>query len=591
MSCSLSPIPSSHSLVETAILAASVPSVAHTMFSLPSESWLLALLGGLFLSSVALFWQQLQNNLVTRLIAWGGNFFQTVGYKQRYRRSLLRAYRDFDVKGVPTQLEHGLELVSIFVEPLLVNKPVQRTSTDPTKPPDATQEGPKEIWDYLTTTKEHLVILGAPGSGKTTLLLHVVVVLAEGKHRSADMVLYQLPFVLFLRDYQEDIKHIPTFSLVQAIEKDLSKWGQAPPPGWIERQLKQRGSLVLLDGLDEVADKATRQRVVEWIDRQMTACVSSRFVLTSRPYGYHGNELSNPRILEIQSFKHEQIVRFIQNWYLAREQGKERRLDEHGRRNAQEGAEDLLLRLSRKRALRMLAVNPLLLTMIALVHRSGRTLPEKRVELYKEACEVFLGRREEARGLTLKLDPSQQQWVLEHLAYQLMQQRTVTMAQEQAEELVAKPLMEVQFARPPKEFLRLVHERSSLFLETELGLWGFAHKAFQEYLAAAYIEKRKLVQELVARVSDDWWRETILLYCARNDATPLIKACLLGNPPAIPALILALECWYEAHHLEPEVSAQLNELCKCQGDSEPSATVKLSHLLPFNPSGRWVMFL
>src|SRR5205823_3867508 len=111
----------------------------------------------------------------------------------------------------------------------------------------------------------------------------------------------------FLRDYQGDIKTIPSFSLTMAIEKELSKWGQTPPPGWVERRLTRKGSLILLDGLDEVADKGTRRLMVDWVKRQMAAYDSCRFVITSRRHGYYGNELVNSVVLEVQSFTSEQI--------------------------------------------------------------------------------------------------------------------------------------------------------------------------------------------------------------------------------------------------------------------------------------------
>src|SRR5258706_1160723 len=138
----------------------------------------------------------------------------------------------------------------------------------------------------------------------------------------------------------------------------------------------------------------------------MAAYDSCRFVITSRRHGYYGNELLNTVILEVQSFTSEQITRFIRNWHLVRENIRDGRPDERALhiRRAQEGAEDLIRRLRRKPALRKLAANPLLLTMIVMIHRDLATLPENRVELYKGVCEVFLGRREEARNLTPKLN-------------------------------------------------------------------------------------------------------------------------------------------------------------------------------------------
>src|SRR5437867_3305603 len=79
-------------------------------------------------------------------------------------------------------------------------------------------------------------------------------------------------------------------------------------------------------------------------------------------------------------------------------------------------------RINGSEVLTELAVNPLLLTMIATVHRYRSELPGRRVELYREICDVFLGKRQSARGLESPLDltPGQKQRVLEPLAYRMM---------------------------------------------------------------------------------------------------------------------------------------------------------------------------
>ena len=134
------------------------------------------------------------------------------------------------------------------------------------------------------------------------------------------------------------------------------------------------------------------------------------------------------------------------------------------------------------------------------------------------------------------------------------------MTEKQVVALITDPLLEVDPTLPPEEFLRLVEDRGGLFLEKEQGDYGFAHKAFQEYLTPVYIRRSGRVQELVDRIDEEWWRETILLYCAQNDATPLIEACLAGNPPSVAAYQLALECRSMLHHLRPDVRAKLDAL-------------------------------
>ena len=67
-----------------------------------------------------------------------------------------------------------------------------------------------------------------------------------------------------------------------------------------------------------------------------------------------------------------------------------------------------------------LAVNPLLLTMITLVHKERNSLPGRRVELYSEICEVVLGKRQAAKDLPSDLTPAQKRRVLEPLAWHMM---------------------------------------------------------------------------------------------------------------------------------------------------------------------------
>ena len=51
--------------------------------------------------------------------------------------------------------------------------------------------------------------------------------------------------------------------------------------------------------------------------------------------------------------------------------------------------------------------------------------------------------------------------------------------------------------------------------------------------------------ELTARVGEEFWAETIRLYTAEADATPILEACLQDDPPRLQALVLALEAWVQ----------------------------------------------
>ena len=52
--------------------------------------------------------------------------------------------------------------------------------------------------------------------------------------------------------------------------------------------------------------------------------------------------------------------------------------------------------------IRPLAVNPLLLTVIAIVHWNRKRLPEQRVDLYDECVDVLLGQHKETETCSSK---------------------------------------------------------------------------------------------------------------------------------------------------------------------------------------------
>jgi hypothetical protein len=60
-------------------------------------------------------------------------------------------------------------------------------------------------------------------------------------------------------------------------------------------------------------------------------------------------------------------------------------------------------RLARQQSEALLAVNPLLLTVVALVQPYRAQLPERRTELYEEAIEVLLGQWDETKCNTREL--------------------------------------------------------------------------------------------------------------------------------------------------------------------------------------------
>lgn len=494
------------------------------------------------------------------------NWLRTVfsGFQGKYLRYITYRHRDFDVKGLSTQGVFTLELERIFVELNVSPQAFHRVSTNIIAAPSSELlKGSHALWDYLAVkgySPKKLVIIGAPGSGKTTLLKNVALVLANKNRKSRKKSRNKVPVLLFLREHAETINVSPDISLSELIHNSVGKYRLSPPPLWFEKALKHGRCIVMLDGLDEVAEPTIRKKVVTWADKQILTYPRNHFIVTSRPFGYRESQLNGVLVLEVAPFSIKQVKQFIDNWYLANEIQSHQKDDEGVRLKAGEGADDLFSRLRKAPTLLDLAVNPLLLTMIATVHRYRSSLPGRRVELYKEICDVFLGKRQSARGMELPLTPAQKQSVLQPLAYYMMSEHLQQIDRQSALEALAERLKFVSPQNTGADFLQMIENSSGLLLERESGIYGFAHKTFQEYLASAYILEQNLEKELVSHIEDDWWHECIRLYTAQANATMTIEGCLANTPPSARALTLAIACEDEAREVHPSVRQKLEDV-------------------------------
>ena len=286
----------------------------------------------------------------------------------------------------------------------------------------------------------------------------------------------------------------------------------------------------------------------------IAAYPKNAFILASRPYGYEKNPIAGFVRLEVLPFSNQQVRTFIRHWYLANEIRKSREENVGVRKIAEENADRLIQRVEEKPELASLAVNPLLVTMIATVHHYKAVLPGRRVELYRDIFDVFLQRRRPLSGTSNPLSSHQKMEVLRVLAYEMMKHELRTISAKDASKIIEKDLMSVGSSLMGREYLKDIEDQSGLLLDAGENQFTFAHLTYQEFLTASYIfdNRSELESVLIQNIDSGWWDEATRLYAALTDATNVIKACL-DKYPDVHAYSLALDCLRDALKVDPNL--------------------------------------
>jgi hypothetical protein len=508
-------------------------------------------------------------------------YWQLAGTDDKYLKCQGYSCRDYEVEGqflqsfIPrlSEVFVPLELSDLFIQNSQGDRLPMFPGFQGTKgvSQPLNQSSGFSIWELLKNSTKipayrHLVILAWGGYGKTTLLRHVTYIYTQKKSKLGVPKL--LPVLLKLRDWQGKLAEENCPDLPEFIEQNhipaLSKNKLSLPPKWAENHLHQGKMLILLDGFDEVRPE-WRKPVSDWIASQMKHYHKSYFILTSRPAGYKDFPSENKHFtgqLFIKKFNLEQQEKFIWRWYLCQESyARGGKITPSIRAIAGNYTSNLVEQLSEREELADLAKNPLMLNMIANLHRSysGEKLPQRRTELYRDILQLQLWDRPRIKRIEMLLNLSQSQQVLQGLALSMVQENTPQMDDHELKSALIPCLNRVDDSVDYSEFLKQIEQVSELLVKKD-EFYEFAHLSFQGYLAAAEIKRTQNDDLLLQNWQSSWWKETILLYVAqlRNPSSFIRRLIDLKDEKAI---ALAYECLKETpREVDPEVAAELENL-------------------------------
>ncbi len=506
--------------------------------------------------------------------------------RQRYLDYVIRTYQWLDFRGL-LQLRNvvWLPLDHVFVPLHATTATASATPFDRLLTSESTHdvEWPRYESRFVERRvaladavhrHRYLLLLGDPGSGKSTILRFLALTFAQGQDHVREKLGHRedrLPILVPLSAFSDALKGQPDLSLAAFLPSYFTGQGLPDFSPLFDDALRSGRAMLLLDGLDEMLtydDRATVSlAVAEFADLYPT----TRIVVTSRIAGYAPGMLPTSfATLTVAPFDDAAIRQFARQWSHAFEAMRlpsSSALPPDAHHRATRRAENLTHAAISHPGVRRLATNPLLLTLLALIHYQGTRLPNRRADLYRLCVEALaetwnLARSLSGRPIDLRLgerrlDEAFVVGILAPIAHWLHEtQPTGAVGRGELESQVAKRFVENEGATSDeatvlaRDFVDLAREQLGLLVERAPNVFSFLHLSVQEYLVARFLSERlDGFEHLRPRLHHPRWREVVLLTagCLQGDyavafveklldahspfADLLPRALALGHPP------------------------------------------------------------
>ncbi len=549
-------------------------------------------------------------------------------FERQYRRTIARELDQMEVFGMP-RMDRLTSRQSLSMAYITLS--VQQNKSDSQNPdadllssltreiaactqPDGelTRLSSRPV-DETIASRQRLIVRGDAGAGKSTLLQWLAV--RAAKQDFTDALAHcngKIPFFIRLRTLVDK-----GFPAPEEFPKLIvPNHTDTMPKGWVNRCLNRGHALVLIDGVDELP-RQQREDFLEALKDLVADFPDACYIVTSRPTGLKDSQgevwqewedwaqreqFSN---LTLEPMSAANMEKFIIQWHEALAAAQ---LPEDRQKDLNSMARNLQRLLEQRPELQRLATNPLLCAMICALHRERlETLPEARIQLYQECIEMLLERRDSGRKIKLdmmhlaKLTKDQKLALIQSFAYWLMQNSRSDVERERVDAHFDRRL---EYMSLPEEVAgaqirALFVERAGLLREPIIGRIDFAHRTFQEFLAAQAALNEDSIGVLLQHADDDQWREAIIVTAglARpRERAELLKGLLQLGQEMLERQhylhLLAVACLETTVEISPDVRAQVIEQARTllppQNSDEARVIAKAGNaivpLLEPNPS-------
>ena len=338
----------------------------------------------------------------------------------------------------------------------------------------ANKVNPCDVFAMLKENKDVMTIVeGSPGIGKTTFCLRLAYDWAIQSSSAARFPEFELVLLLKCRDIDGDLTEAIT---EQLFPKDMSKDAREELFRFLEDIENQERVLIILDGLDELAEKS-KHHVDDLLHRKRWACC---YVLATTRQE-KGIEVRKQFVfnlwLRIEGFTEEDSFEYIRKHFKIA-----------GPEHSSKG-EKLIEEIKQNALLQDLRTNPLNLLLLCVVYEDHEgELPSSRTDLYHVIFMCLLRRycakhnvkaRRKDRDLETQFERDIR--CLGKLAWNCLLNDRHSFFEEELEEL------ETRNEKLVVRVLGFVYMEESLKRLMPEHEYCFLHKSFEEYLAATYI--------------------------------------------------------------------------------------------------------